>query len=434
MPFVIRQRKPFIPKNNGSVNIARSAFDQLLPIANQSYQNALAVNGIPILYYRKRKSGLLCSCQGAGVTNTAPTPVPGNLPAGISVLNPAGHGTDEYMQSMLQGTVFSIDRYGSRNSNVNANGDDNPQRSVPHSPLIQSKDIRNHADNLDDPFAEIIDAGDAADLFANDFGGASAGLTAASATAGCAVCLGTGFVGGYDPANSFRSVMDARAEWSGVTIDATTTPNSLKVIGNSVSLKALIPAGAVGLDACRLFNGKEPVAATMLVDGKEMNETNVDEFADGLVHTFTFALPAGTTTITHFELQFEMALEPVYADWSKLSFNENLQFPENMDTPTVYLSPTLPSVNMYDIIAEAVYRRLWKITAHTPEFDRDRQVHSYEAQCRVLQQYEIASLLPIRRNRVWYEAVRIPGAGFRHRPDEPEMNPYKRNRGGGWSR
>lgn len=433
MPFVIRNRKPFIPKNNGSVNLARSAFDQLLPIANQQYQNALSVNGFPILYYRKRKCGLLCSCQGAGVTNATPAPVPANLGSGVTVLNPQGHGTEEYLNSMLQGTVFSIDRYGSRNTHVNANGADNPQRSVPHSPLVQSLDIRNKADNLDDPFAEVIDPGDAADLFAGDFGGAAANLAAASATAGCAVCLGTGYVGGYDPANSFRSVLDARAGWSGATIDASTNPATLKV-GSSVTIQALIPAGAIGLDACRLFNGREPVAAQMLVDGKEFNETNVADFADGLLHTFEFTLPAGTTTLTHFELQFEMALEPVYADWSKLSFNENLQFPENMDTPTVYLSPTLPSVNMYDIIAEAVYRRLWKITAHSPEFDRERQVHSYEAQCRVLQKYEIASLLPVRRNRVWYEATRIPGAGFRQRPGEPEMNPYKRNRGGGWSR
>ena len=411
------------PRNNGSVNIARSAIDQTLPRALRQYENALAVDSTPITYYRRRNSGLKCSCQGAILPNALAVL---SMEPGIAVLDAKGNGTQDYIQSMLQGSVFSIDRYGSRPHQFDGAGEDNPQRSVPHSPLKQSGFTHNKATDLDDPFAEQVEDGSIEDLFDT---GVENNLAVATATAGCAVCIGTGWVGGYDPSNALRLVYDARADWSGEFIlDSSTAPVRLLPTGTRVlEINVFAPAAVIGIEALRVWSDKTCVS-----------EILVEKVVNGVASSITTGLVGGTTTrlritlgetvayVTHLELQFELGLTPVYANFSRLSYSENLQLPENLDTANLVLSPSLPHVQLYDVLADGMYRRLWKISAVNPAIDRERQINGWEATARIIQTYELINLLPKRRTRVHYK-----GNVVRQQPrGSNNHNPYQSNQQG----
>lgn len=410
MALILRNNRSLQPRNNGSVNIARSAIDQTLPRAIRQYENALSVNGFPIIYYRRRNTGLRCTCCG-GQTPTGPVPMtPDVLQPGVTVLDSEGAGTEDFLNSMLQGSVFSIDRYGSRNRMVDANGGDNPQRSVPHSPLIQSKEIHNKSGDMDDPFVDQLEPTDTDDLFDT---GIENNLAVATATTGCAVCLGTGWVGGYDPSNAMRVVYDTQAPWSGsLLLDQTSAPDRWLLQGDrTVSIKVLMPAGAVGLEAFRVWNNRDQISQVQAwlrtPNGTVLFDRDVPNFCDGTYKHITLVFSEAVEAFTHLEIQFEMGLSPVYAEWSRLSYNENLQLPENMDTPNLVISPSLPHVSLYDLVTESVYRKIWKITSSNPAFDRERQVNGWEVTARLLQTYELPNLLPRRQERVWYWGNRV---------------------------
>jgi hypothetical protein len=431
MTIVFRTHRQMQPRNSGSVNIARSAVDQTLPRAIRQYEAALAVNGFPIVFWRRKTAGLRCTCCGGADANGGIPPTIDVLESGITILDPQGAGTQNFLDSMLQGSVFSIDRYGSRKHAVDFNGGDNYQRTVPNSPLVNSKEIHNKSSDLDDSFAEQIEPEDAEDLFSL---GTEHNMATATATMGCAVCLGTGWVGGYDPSNALRTVYDVQASWTGdILLDTTVQPRRwLLHDGGQARVPVLWPAGAVGVEALRVWNNKDLIhdvqlhvvtaQGTLAVDGN-----TVGELCTGEVRELILDFGAGVAAFTHLELQFEMGVVPVYAEWSRLAYNENLQLPENLDNPSITLSPSLPHVALYDLIGEEVYRKLWKINSSNPAFDRERQINGWEVTARLLQTYELPSLLPRRQSRVWYWGNRVPQQP-RDANGEGVFNPYDANR------
>jgi hypothetical protein len=188
-----------------------------------------------------------------------------------------------------------------------------------------------------------------------------------------------------------------------------------------------MPAGAVGLEAFRVWNNRDQInqvqAFLETPEGNLPFSQDLIRFCDGTYRNLILVFAEEVTTFTHVELQFEMGLNPIYADWSRLTYNENLQLPENMDAPSLVISPSLPHVAMYDLVTESVYRKLWKITSSNPAFDRDRQIHGWEVQARLMQTYELPNLLPRRQERVWYwgnKAVQQP----RDRPNTNVYEPY----------
>jgi hypothetical protein len=426
MSISIRQKQGFSPRNHNSPNIARSGIDNLLPIANQQYENALSVDSVPVIYYRRRTTGLVCTCSSGSATGVAEQSTPDKLEPGVHALNNLGVANDDFLASMLHGSNFSINRYGSRPSMVDANGGDNPQRSVPHSPLRQSAAVHNKSTDLDDPFVDELHAGSPDDLFAEDNL-----IDATTSTSGCAVCLGTGWVGGYDPSNAFRSIYDVQANWHGdLTVDMSFRPGRWTLLGaKRVSIPILLPAGAVGLEALRIWDNKTQVSdvtAYLSVEGVDRPLQDVlPNLCDGRFHLLTLQF-GNVEGFTHLELQLELPTRPIYANWSRLSYNENLQLPENMDMPNIVLSPSLPHVALYDILAESVYRRLWKLTMTNPAIDRQRQINGWEVTARLLQAYELQNLLPHRHDRIWYWGSTATQP-VRDKPSYVGMNPYKAN-------
>lgn len=419
MPMVTRTLRQAQPKNRGVERIARSSLDNLMPLIQEQQNNAMAVNAYPVIFYSKKNTGIKCTCSivdPSTATNPDGTPNTGTLPSepGVHVLNPDGSGTDAYISSMLNGAAISIDRYGSRNKEQN-----NPQRSLPHSPLYQSDDVINKSGSLNDPFADQVEPFDTKNLFDDDsLATLNENLLTGNAVEGCAVCMGTGFVGGYDPVNGLRIVLDAQAEEvmvNNFSISSEKHPNTFQVLADgipsggeqSVQYKITLPIGVIGVDCIRLWNNGTQITNgfrfEILVNSEwvEADEQTILSQCDGLDHSLRMVLIEGSTIdeFTHLELQLDTGSNPLYVEWPRQSASQVLTLPdeENLDPVQVIISPYVPSVHIKDVIAEMKNGRPWLITTVTDFKDRELSVNGWDVSARLIQKTEWVYNLFVRR-------------------------------------
>lgn len=386
--------RQFLPKNSGMANVARSGLNQLRGVAVQQSINSLSVDGLPILLYKQLKTGIRCTCSQ--------TP---------SKLDASGNATPEHLATLLEGTDFSIKRYGSRNAPpASGNPRDNIQRSEPH-PLERSNNFWLQSGDMDDPFAKTITQ--------TPIHIQAPGSGIATSSMGCNVCLGTGWVGGYNPINSFRSVYDSQCKWEGVYSIERNALDFIKVQANTwLSLAIAIPTGTISTESFRVWKNKELLANyVFLIDGKAVSPLDLPALVGN--HTLQLKFPE-ETLFSHIELQLEQSIVPIYAEWGKVGISENLQYPENMDSPTVTISPNAPSIQIYDVIGEPLYRKLWVVTNTNPTFDRERQVTGWEATVRMLQPWELEFNLPKQKSRISFGGTSIATTP----KNAPQLNPY----------
>lgn len=410
MPMVTNPSRQQQPRNRGAQRIARSSLDNLMPQIQEQFDNALSVNGVPALFYHKKTSGVACTCSLGDTTGGLnPDGSPAGLPEepGVAVLNPDGSGNDTYVQSMLHGASISIDRYGSRKYDVS-----NPQHSEPHSPLIQSQNLINKSGDHSDPFNDQTEPFDTDDLFnSNGLDQLNANLLAANAQTGCGVCLGTGWVGGYDLLNGLRFVLDAQQQvvLENAHIAIEEHPNQFQLDNESfesvLQFEITLPLGVIGVDCIRLWNNK-----TQVTDGfrLELYKDGVwylleDEFlldcCDGLEHSIRVVVDGGveTNVVTHLEIQLDLGARPLYVEWPRQTESQNLQLAENIDPVQVVISPVVPTVRIGDVIVNTTYERPWLVTTSTDFIDRERNINGWDASARLVQKYEFAWNLFVRR-------------------------------------
>lgn len=444
MPFVNRYTRQPAPNNRNVVDTARSTLDALTPVAQERNENALRVNGYPVMYYSRLTFGLQCTCSRlTPSTIVAPTGVEIEVEQsklnkgfptepGVSVMNSKGEGTDEYLSSILNGSVVYIDRYGARNNDNPMSGFCNPQRSEPHSPLIKDNNKLIVASDMDDPFADIIEPMDT-DAFLNGPGGGAAGADSifgdtvnANSAQGCGVCLGTSYVGGYTLLNGNRTVIDTQANWSVRNFSLTTDhPKAFTSGGGDAyaEVRLVLPRGTVHVDALRVWNNRTVVDSVVVyVDGEELTETQaLGSYCDGGIHTLRFAFSGSEVSFTHIELQLDNAAQPVYVEFSRLSQTENLELPENYDPQNMMISAHVPNVKVYDIVVDTTYERAWKVVSVQNLIDRNRNPYGWESIARLVQRFELASLLWLRR--IEHRHTKFAG-GEQRKPGELIHNPY----------
>lgn len=431
MPIVSRINNRPRPRNDGSTNIARSSIDQITPVAMQQQMNALAVDGIPCLYFVKKFSGQPCTCSGLVQTPNPDGTVGMPTTPGSHTVNPPGFGSDEFIASMTEGTQYRIERYGARSRMLDANNINNRNRAWPYAPSAEGV---MRAPDLNDPFARQVDTlddvtGDTVD--ASDLGftdAASQNVDAAAVTTSCGVCLGTNYVGGYDLMNGLRVVYDTQAEWRGAVLDATAKPNAFTATGFA-ELRMTIPRGARALQLTRVWNNKDVVvgAAPMLyVNGVWAPfAVGMRSITKGVPTTVRVQFPdQGATTFTHVEFMFDLGMEPVLLGWNRMNYNEDLSRIDMLDDVSVVIPPNVPITSLYDIITEPVYRRAWKVTTTANSMDRYKKVNGSEATLRVLQTYEIQNLLPNLYVSLYYRGEQMVNRR-RYNQGEQSAEPYR---------
>jgi hypothetical protein len=402
MPILIRQTRSQKPRNRGGVLVARSSIDAVTPLMQEQTNNAMAVNGYPVLFFARKKTGVLCSCNQLQPTPSAPGANQPPTTPGVHVLDPEGHGTQEYIASMLEGASVRIGRYGERHNTFDVDSQ-NPQRAEPHGPRIRSLEKTVETKDIDDPFADELEPFDESELFETT--GMSIG---SSNPTGCGVCLGTGFVGGYTLVNGHRAVYDCQYHWASATgfiLHAEERPIRYSYAGGNAEaeIDVLLPKGAVSVDVIRLWSNKEAIASGirfLLWSGEDWVEVgaNLLDYCDGQMHRLriVFDLIPTDFFFTHLELQFNLGSVPMYAEFGKLVESENLDLPENVDSMNVIISPLIPKVHLYDIILETTYGRAWKLTNVQNFVDRNKNPYGWETTARLIQKFELAANLTMR--------------------------------------
>jgi len=393
MPIVNRRTThPIGPKNRGANRSARTAIDRLAPAAAEQNNNALSVDGYPILLYRRYRagSGLTCTCSQGLSIQPAPTPTSTfkNLESGKSAVLPSGDTTVDDQEITIR-----VARYGAR-----ALDPSSTTRSS--SDLPQGDEVNNSAD-IDDPFVENLTQQtlEAAGLTDDNY---DASLLLGTASLGCGVCMGTGYVGGYSPVGAWRVVLDAQTPWSilDIGVDQQQHPNTLTSTGihGRTQFEITVPIGATSVDCIKLWNNKVQVPNGWRLDlwsGNEWQDAAqyLADYATGQPVTMRLNVDTGLT-FTHLEIQMRVPTTPIYAEWPSLSETQNPALPENFDSVQVFLSPYLADVRVGDVIAEPVYNRQWMLTNVVGRRDRERRIVApWEASCRLVQNYEYQYLL-----------------------------------------
>jgi hypothetical protein len=298
---------------------------------------------------------------------------------------------------MLQGNDFSIERYGSRSKEP-----ENKQRSDPHGPLWQA-DMVNVSDDIDDPFAEELEDQerdhDADHIDLND------NFLAASSNTGCGVCLGSNWVGGFDLVNGLRIVFDTQAQWFGLDnliVLQDQHPFRFVAAGNATAyIEITVPVGVAGLDCVRLWNNKTQILSgydvSIEIDNRwyMLDEKAIKHVADGSVRKLR--VRSNAETWTHLELQFDLGMSPLYAEWPRLTESQNMMVPENYDSASLSITPLVPKVSMLDVVVDTTYARHWLIGTVQNFIDRNRTPNGWEVTARMVQKYEYPYLLYIRR-------------------------------------
>lgn len=408
-------RTPVIPKNRGAARTARTAIDRLFPTIAEGNDNTLSVNGFPILFYRRLRSGLGCTC----CNTTGPTP-PNDT---IDDIEPGSSGQlpNNETQFPIENGVgtISFDRYGSRHLPKN----DDRRKSPPNDqPNLQ---VTNVSADIDDPYVDelvsttlsragLLDSSSDDALGNFDFGSS---VLLGTSTSGCGVCLGTSYVGGYATIGAQRMVLDAQTPWTTLNIvDNQTLPRSLTALGpdgGRLQFEITLPVGVTGIDCLRVWNNKNRVVSGWKLDVWDdvsswvEASSNILRFCDGKRHTFRLYLSTDVT-ITHVELQLQVGIRPIYAEWPNLSESQNPALPETWDNVQLQLSPYLLEVRVGDVIAESTYEKVWLITNVVDKRDREKRIGGWEVTARYIQSYEFQWNLHIRRSSHRFNRVQQP--------------------------
>lgn len=388
MPVRQSSNNRILPANARASDVAQRAIQEILPVQQSRNYSAHRVQGFPVILYHRLHQGRKCSCQASRKKLGTRLGLDGKASPGM-------------INELISGASFKITPYGSETRTVDNAFDTFTSPKAPvnkHQGVfdIAAREALNIPSDieLEDVFG---DNGPLRNLTlddeVNDFDESPLGATEAS----CAICFGTGSVGGYAPFHAHRivlSVDDVDLEES--DIDTLETPWTAEGFGFSFS--AVLPYGAIGLDVFRVMRNSKPVGANFTIDGQVVNAVTILKFCDGRRHTIAVAF-SDVKTWTHVELQFVLSSESAYFEFPKLTKSSDLALLEKTEPFQISISSNVPNLKPEDIIVDSVYGKVMIVQNCNPWNTRNRDILGWECTVRVVQPQELYNILP-RRGRV----------------------------------
>lgn len=404
MPFKSRTNNRILPPNSRAVDVAQKAIRDLTPIQQRKYANAFEVDGHESVVYHKLSAGLPCSCQA-------------HRKALATVLDEDGKMAQGTMNDLLTGGMeFVINRYGQKNGTVEteraARGldplspDDEPPQKEPLLPGARRLvDADYPTLDLDDDVAttlvnEDTNTGVAGpvrrqtlDDMVGDFD-----VDLLNSDSSCMICYGTGFVGGYAMLGGWRACLSTqwvpRADITG-TVEANQTPH--RFVTTEVSFQITLPKGLVYLDTFRLWNNFDPViGATITIDNLPYSPQLFSALCDGRQHTITVAFDEPTMW-SHLEIQVCQTRHPTRIEFPKLNEGSDTSKLNGTEDVQILASPLVPRLKRYDIVVDSTTGYAFMVSSTENWNDRERNMHGWSANARVIQPNEMMASLPRRR-------------------------------------
>lgn len=391
MPVRNQTNNRILPANARAADVAEKAINEIIPVQQARYYSAFRVQGIRCVLYNRLKNGRKCTCKANDKTYNG-------------ILGKDGKAEPGALNQMLTGDMeFSVTDYAHGLDRLfGPTVKDTPS---PFAPVNKYQGVFDIATTQDDniPFAHVMPEGGSGDngpvspVTIDDLvGGWDAGAMGHSDMA-CPVCFGSGFIGGYVPFNTFRSVLTV----ADVQLDIDSELDTLQRpwVARSVGFDVVItiPRGAMQVDSFRVYNGVKPINATYTIDGTPVNSTqDILNKADGKRHLLHAKFDS---KFTHFEMQYNLSEECAYFEFPRRPSSSDTALLEQMEPFQVIISPNVPQLDSQDMITESQQGKTLIVMNANPWESRKRSGLGYEVQVRVLQPAEIARILP-RRYRV----------------------------------
>jgi hypothetical protein len=401
------------PRNDKAVRVATTSLQQMAPLFQKQYENALEVNGYDCLYFMIKRTGRVCTCRSA----------PAQTQTGTVQLDDDGKASPEDINRILTGSDFKINSYGPTNKSgfddlqigLSTSEEQAPGKSRSSSKRGKTMDdfeassvdisipnSRNQGYETDDPAIESDNdnpIGHGTDL-------------------ACAVCFGTGFVGGFDLFRGVKITCDTTHEPSTITglrLKNTVHPyvfESFKV-GATADFKVLLPRGAVSIESVRVFENTStlwggykievfddvwttPVELTgmgpqllQFCTGREctVRLTVTDKAAASLDSPFRFS---------HIDIQVLMSDVPTRIDYPHFNHTSDPAVLDGTQEVSLNLPPTVPYCYPNDMVFDKQTHKLWRIESSEDFTDRILNPHGYTCQARLVQPFELLSLVSAR--------------------------------------
>lgn len=401
-----------IPKNARAVGVARDSIEALGATMQQTLNNAITGDGRYCLLYMPKTSGLRCTCSSCDPLN-----VDGKMHEGVmsSILNNSGITVTDYdSRGHSTDPAFRLDNDNSKIDNSNLKYPDaSPAMGSNFSTKVFTLESLD-ADDFDaDSFDIQLDVGldgDPSLPVQNNF---NPGYQFSSSS--CPICLGTGWVGGYDLYSGNRQVFAASSATSYNACEfVDSSPDFVRMPKDS-SLEfadIVLPAGANRVDEISMWNRRNKVAFNLWVDGALVDLANFPTYFDGRHHNIKLA-PTSNTEVTH--IVFQYGTGAILADVSKDLTSTNNSVHDQQNPVSVVLpivtSRDLKGAIIYDSTDDIYYR----ISSVSTSKTQGGYIQSSELDGRVVQPYELAMLLP----KMNLKKIKKLGGSFGHASIRP---------------
>lgn len=405
MPFKSKSNNRVLPANSRVVDVAQRAIRDITPIQQRRYANAFEVDGHESVVYHKVSTGLACSCQA-------------HRKALATILDEDGKMEQGHMNQLLTGGLeFVVNRYGQRGGVREdlrqARGEDPvfPENEPPQKEGLlpgarRLVDVDYPTLDLDDDVATIMPNDEVSkigntgtvraqtiDDMVGDFD-----VDLLHSDSSCMVCYGTGYVGGFVVLGGWRACLSTqwvpRADIDG-TVEANQTPH--RFVSTRVAFKIVIPKGLVYLDTFRVWNNFDVVdGATITIDNLPYSNQLFAAFCDGLEHTIAVEFEEPTMW-SHLEIQVCQTRHPALIEFPKLQEGSDSSKLNGTEDVQILASPLVPRLKRGDVIVDSTTGYTFLVSSTENWNDKNRNMHGWSANARVVQPAEMTASLPRRR-------------------------------------
>lgn len=406
MPFTNgpRSNNRVLPANSRAVDVAKQMLERVVPVQQLRYANALEVNGYETMVYSRLKHGTVCSCQsrrGAAATlldengKLKPGHMDTLLSGGLS-FRVQPYGTKDPQRSDLRDIrgaeqqkegddVFLDDDGGNQLADFDIEDDlENPHTTVTHAPNEDEEDAQDIIDH-----SELDDntTGFDAEQYTND--------------TKCAICFGSGYVGGFSLLNGLRLVLTTQWDQTALrlvngTIETNRTPYSF--MSQEVQFTVVFPKGVAGVDTFRVWNNDmQTHPSAILIDNLPYSMDLLRAFCDGRAHTLTVKHDK-LTYWTHVELQFNLSDKIERFELPRKTDGSNMSMVDPAEDMALNASPTIPDLQREDVLVECTLGKALIVNSVTDWKTSKRNILGWDVNARVIQPAELLNLLPRRRS------------------------------------
>lgn len=367
-----------LPANSRAVQVAKQALQQVSSMAQQRALNALEVDGYTGLYYSRMKAGRVCSCSHT---------IQPNRVTSMPILNDQGTASSSHLHSLLTGGAFEIRNYAQDLDSQGNNAKD---------PVPLSDDVFTHEVNSDGNVVEDgrVEADETSMGSLNSF---------------CACCYNTGWVGGYNLVGGYRLVLDVmhpKVSLLNCLIDIAKHPLETEATGSNttpeLTFTATFPYFVKGkMHRLQAWRNTDPIDVEWfeVVSNVRTPVTlqNLHTLFDGKSHT---VVAVGFTRLTHIEIQASSVTQFKFG-LSKLSTTADLDRLDTTQPTQLVLGPNIPVVSAWDVVADTVNNKLWRISQASDLRDNQGRLYGWETDARIVQVYEnLISLFNSRLERL----------------------------------